>query len=98
ALVEALVTDAALLNDPSNPGKSLLQAFLAVAQRGVSASYYDNKGAPLASGIAATADTADPTNGVAGTASCRFEGYLQVPIDGPYRFFVQLGNTGAQAR
>ena len=40
SLTEALVTDAALLNDPTNPGISLLGAFLSVGQQGVSAAYY----------------------------------------------------------
>jgi hypothetical protein len=100
SLTEALVTNAALLNDPSNPGKSLLQSFLAAGQPGVSASYYSSPnpvGTPQAAGIAATADTADPTNSKPGTASAHFEGYLQVPTDGPYRFFAELGDVGAAA-
>src|SRR5439155_24154108 len=32
-----------------------------------------------------------------GTASAHFEGYLQVQTDGPYRFFAELGDTGAGA-
>ena len=60
SLTEALITDAALLNDPSNPGKSLLQTFLAVGQRGVSASYYDKNNGLLSSEIAVTPDKADP--------------------------------------
>ena len=66
---------------------------------GVSASYYSSAnetGSPQASGIAATTDTVDPTNSVAGTQSCHFEGYLQAPTDGPYRFFAELGNLGAK--
>ncbi|HLJ88497.1 MAG TPA: neuraminidase-like domain-containing protein [Candidatus Angelobacter sp.] len=97
---EPLVTDAGLLNDPSDPGHSLLQAFLAVGQQGVSASYYASanlSGNPQSTGLATTADTADATNSVPGTASCRFEGYLQVPTDGPYRLFAELGNSNAQA-
>jgi ABC toxin N-terminal region/Neuraminidase-like domain/Salmonella virulence plasmid 28.1kDa A protein len=97
SMTEALVTDAALLNDPNNPGKSLLQTFLGVGQSGVSAHYYDKSTALLASGIAATADTADPTNSVAGAVSCHFEGFLQASTDGPYRFFAELGNAGVQA-
>jgi hypothetical protein len=97
ALTEALATDAALLNDPNNPGKSLLAAFLAAGQPGVSAWYYDKNSALVASGIAATADTSDPTNSVAGAVRCHFEGYLQTSTDGPYRFFTELGNAGAQA-
>jgi ABC toxin N-terminal region len=96
SLLEALVTDAALLNDPSSPGRSLLQTFLAAGRQGVSASYFDANSALLASGIAATTDTADATNSVAGAVSSHFEGYLQVPTDGPYRFFAQLGNVGVQ--
>jgi len=99
-LTEALITDAALLSDPTNIGKSLLGAFLAVGQQGVNASYYSSgngTGTPLAGGIAATTDTADSTNSQAGTASAHFEGYLQVPTDGSYRFFAELGDIGAAA-
>jgi Salmonella virulence plasmid 28.1kDa A protein len=98
SLTEALVADAAFLNDPSNPGKSLLQAFLAVDQPGVTAAYYDKNSTLLASGTAATADTSDLTNSVPGAVSCHFEGFLQAATDGPYRFFVELGNTGVQAQ
>jgi hypothetical protein len=99
-LTEALVTNAALLSDPANIGKSLLGAFLAVAQTGISASYYSSAngtGTPQAAGIAATTDTADPTNSQPGTASAHFEGYLQAPTDGSYRFFAELGDIGAAA-
>ena len=95
SLVSTLITDSALLSDPSNPGKSLLATFLALGQTGVSATYYDGSGNVLASGTAATTDTSDPTNNIAGTAKAHFEGYLQVPTDGPYRFFAELGDTGA---
>jgi hypothetical protein len=99
SLTEALATDAALLNDPSNPGKALLGAFLAIGTEGVSAAYYptpDESGPPQASGIAATTDTADPTNNKPGTSSAHFEGYMQVSTDGPYRFFAELGNLNAK--
>jgi hypothetical protein len=99
-LTEALVTDSALLSDATNPGKPLLDAFLAVGQQGVSASYYastDGTGSPRATGLAATTATSDPTNNNPPTASAHFEGYLQVPIDGPYRFFAELGDPGAAA-
>lgn len=100
SLIEALVTDAALLSDPSSPGESLLKSFLAISEQGLSASYYTSPtpvGAPQASGVAASADTADPSNSVPATGSCRFEGYLQVPANGPYRFFAVLGDTDAAA-
>lgn len=98
-VTEALVTDTALLSDPSNPGKSLLDSFLAVGQQGVSASFYttpDQSGAPQATGTAATTDTADLVHGNIATQSAHFEGFLQVPTDGPYRFFAELGNQNAQ--
>ena len=103
SLTGALLTDAGLLTDPSNPGKSLLASFLAIGRPGVTATYLasaDGSGAPLATGTAATVDTADPTNpnaGHPGTGSARFEGVLLVPTDGPYRFFVELGNQNARA-
>jgi peptidoglycan hydrolase-like protein with peptidoglycan-binding domain len=100
SLTDALMTDAALLSDPNNPGKSLMGNFLDLAQPGLSAAYFtsvDTSGAAQTSGIAATADTADPTNSKLGTQSARFDGYLQVTTDGPYRFYAELGNTGAAA-
>ena len=99
-LTEALVTDAALLSDPSNPGTSLVGTFLAGGAPGVSALVYvstDGTGPSQSGGIAVTTATTDPTNSKSGTASARFEGYLQVPTDGPYRFFAELGDTDAAA-
>lgn len=101
-LTEALVTDAALLTDPANRGRSLLEAFLAVGERGVTASYYaspDQTGPALSTGTAAAPDTTDPSNpnaNKAGTGSAHFGGYLEVPTDGPYRFFAELGNKNAE--
>jgi hypothetical protein len=97
SLTAALVTDTALLSDPSNPGKSLQGSFLGLAQHSVSGSYFKDDGTLLASNIAATADTADAPPSAAGMASCTFSGYLQVPTDGPYRFFAELGDVGATA-
>jgi hypothetical protein len=94
-LTEALVTDAALLADPSDAGKSLLGAFLSAGQSGVTATYYDSGGNILLTSSAATVDTHDPTTNMPGALRVRFEGYLQVPTDGPYRFFAELGNSGA---
>jgi hypothetical protein len=100
SLTGALLTDSALLSDPCNPGKSLLGAFLTLALQGVSASYYaspDGTSNPQDSGVATTADTADATNQKGGAASAHFEGYLQVPTDGPYRFFAELGDKDSAA-
>jgi hypothetical protein len=94
SLTGSLITDAGLLSDPSDPGKSILDTFLATANQGVTATYWtssDQSGAVLASDTPATADTAGhPT-----ARSARFEGYMQVPVDGPYRFFAELGNVNA---
>jgi len=97
-LTEALVTNPALLSNPASAGTSLLSAFLALEQPGISALFYptvDGSGPSQSGGIAATVDTADPTNSKPATASARFEGFLQVPTDGPYRFFAELADTGA---
>jgi len=101
SLTGALLTDAGLLADPNRPGKSLLGSFLAVRQTGVSASYFasaDGSGTASAAGVLATVDTADATNPdvlYAGAGSAHYEGYFEVPTDGPYRFFATLGNQGA---
>ena len=97
SLTASLVTDPAFLYDPSNPGQALLGAFMATAQPGVSALFYtspDQSGTAVTA-IAATADTADPSAGSIAVGSAHFEGYLQVAIDGPYRFFAELGNQQA---
>lgn len=100
-LTESLVTDAALLSDPTTKGTSLLGAFLAAGQQAVSALFYpsvDGSGPSQSGGTASTTTTADPTNTKPLiTKSAHFEGYLQVPTDGPYRFFAELGDTGAAA-
>lgn len=100
-LTESLVTDAALLSDPTSKGTSLLGAFLAAGQPGVSALFFssaDGTGPSQSGGVAATTSTSDPINTTPlTTRSAHFEGYLQVPTDGPYRFFAELGDTGAAA-
>ena len=103
SLTVALLTPPGILADPGYPGHFLQDAFLVLGQQGVSASYYastDESGPALVSaGItAAGADVSDPSNtsGVHSTGSAHFEGYLQVPTDGPYRFFAELAQAGAK--
>jgi len=97
ALTGALLTNAALLSDPNNLGKSLLKSFLAIAEQGVTATFYKADGSVLASGMASSVDTADPVNsGSNQTDSAHFEGYFQVATDGPCRFFAQLGDPNAE--
>lgn len=98
SLVAALVTDTALLSDPSNPGKALQGSFLGLGQPGISASWYKSDGTLLASNITATADTSAAPTAAAGFSTATFTGYLQVPTDGPYRFFAELGDIGATAQ
>ena len=57
----------------------------------------DGSGPSQSGGIAATTNTADPTNSKPATRSAHFEGYLQVATDGPYRLFAELGDIGASA-
>jgi len=100
SLIERLATDAALLSDPSEAGKPVLNSLLSLEQQGVSVSCFtstNGSGAPQATGTAATADTADPIVNQPGIHSAHFEGYMQVPTDGPYRFFAELGDAGAAA-
>jgi len=85
-LTEALMTDGALLVDPTQPDSVLADAFLAAGDSGVSAAFFaapDGSGQPLEDGLLATVDTAGKP---AGANSARFAGYLQVPAAGPYRF------------
>jgi hypothetical protein len=87
-LTEALMTDGALLVDPTEPDSTLVEAFTAANDQGISAAFFassDASGAPLEMRRVATADTLDKPSGV---NSVRFEGYLQVPSAGPYRFFA----------
>jgi hypothetical protein len=100
SLIAALLTNPTVLSDPAQPGSSLLPAFAAAAQNGVSVWYFSSPaeiGSALAPGTAVTTDTADIAQPKpAGTNSAHFEGYLEVPADGPYRFFAELTNQNAQ--
>jgi hypothetical protein len=98
SLTAALVTDTALLSDPSNPGKALQSSFLGLGQPGISASWLKSDGTLLASNITVTADTAVAPAAAAGFSQVVFTGYLQVPTDGAYRFFAELGDIGATAQ
>ncbi len=98
ALVEALVSDARLLGDP----QALQEAFSATSERGVSATFFDGAGAELGTKLFADADTAlkdqnrNPLE-PAGSNSARFEGYLEVPAPGAYRFYMALDKQNAEA-
>lgn len=92
-LVEALVTNAGLLADPTDPGSALADAFAAAGDRGVSATFFDNLGTPLETRLVASPDT---TGKPAGAEGARFEGYIQVSSAGPYRFFASMSEQDAE--
>jgi hypothetical protein len=102
-LVESLVTDERLLADP----EALLNALAATDERGVSAAFFDSDDgsgqAQPARPVLTSADTAlkgdRDTEGhaLAPANSARFDGYLEVPASGVYRFYVEL-RPGAEAK
>lgn len=96
-LIQALTTDATLLADPTAPGAPLVDAFASTLAEQVDVTFYastDGTGPALLAVTSAAADTASkpPT-----TRSAHIEGYFEVPSPGPYRFFVDLTNSGATA-
>ncbi len=100
-LIESLLTDKRLLGDP----QSLLETFTATGERGVTATFFaspDGTGAALATLVFADADTGmkdasgSPLKPPAANSG-RFEGYLEVPAPGTYRFFVALAKQNAEA-
>jgi hypothetical protein len=99
-ILETLITNSALLKDPtSRSDETLCDAFVAAEKNGISAAFYsssDGSGSALKTTIATTANTkAKPSR--ADTNSARFEGFLEVEADGPYRFFIVFENSGAEA-
>jgi ribosomal protein L7/L12 len=99
-LVESLATDERLLAMPG--GGPLLTSLAATGERGVSAEFFDSddlSGAPqAAAAVVRSADVAlKDTHDTDAAGSARFEGYLEVPVPGAYRFFVELDRQGAEA-
>ncbi|MFL6255988.1 MAG: neuraminidase-like domain-containing protein, partial [Pyrinomonadaceae bacterium] len=95
-LTEALLTDASLLADPTSPDGTLLDAFAAADESGVSASFFtssDGSGVTLEAGPISSPDTAQ---GPSGANSARFEGYLEVATTGAYRLFATASKQGAE--
>ena len=102
ALAEMLLVDSRLLTDPSQSGKLLLDAFAASGERGVSAKFFGSSGTQLGQTITTeTADTAIKVDNTpvkpAGAKSARFEGYIEVPATGAYRFFVVFTTQNSTA-
>lgn len=106
ALTEALLTDTRLLRDPSQAGdpQPLLKAFEAAGERGVTATYRITGDAQEYTLGLLTADTEihDPETDERllpeELTDARFEGYLEVPATGAYRFFVVCERVDVRAK
>ncbi len=96
-LVESLVTDERLLTAVDN--SSLLMSFVSVGERGVSAVFSSSDDLSDISGATgAVVRSADVSLGdLPSINSARFDGYLEVPASGVYRFYVELGGQDAEA-
>jgi hypothetical protein len=97
ALVESLLSDKILLADPTQNDQTLLDAFTATGPRGITATFSasaDGSGPALATVTSPDADTAIKP---VGTNSAQFDGYLEVPAAGAYRFYAVLGKQNAAA-
>ncbi len=105
AFIESLLNDPALLSDPTQNTQSLLNAFTATAERGLSTTFFasaDGTGAPslnvmLIDANTALKDSAGSALKPPGSNSARIEGYLEVPTAGAYRFFATLSKQNAEA-
>lgn len=106
ALVERLVTDERLL--ATSDSIPLLASFAATGQRGVSATFFDSDdlsgAAQAATPVVRSANTAlkdtqdEAGNPLNSAGSARFEGYLEVPAPGAYRFYIELDKQNAEAK
>lgn len=104
-LVESLITDERLLAMAGS--KSLLTSFKPTGERGVSVACFDSDdlsgAAQAATAVVRSADTSlQDTHDAAGNPltpanSARFEGYLEVPTPGAYRFYIELDKQNAEA-
>lgn len=105
-LLESLITDERLLALGTRGGsrQPLLHAFSDTAEHGLTARFFaaaDGSGPELAAATLADAETGlqDGQGRAlrpAGANSARFEGYLEVPAPGAYRFYVRLDRKDAQ--
>lgn len=100
ALVEALVKDNQLLGDP----QPLKEAFTSTAEYGLNVTFFESpagEGEPLVTLVFNDAETSlsDTKNVPKPTdAKCAlFEGYLEVPTPGDYRFYAAFKNKDGKA-
>lgn len=92
-VVESLLTDKAVLSTAS----PLLDPLAALAGQGLTVRYVAANGQVLRSQPTKQADTAAVSAAPAGTTELLFEGCLEVPASGAWRFFVELDKAGAKA-
>jgi hypothetical protein len=104
SLAKTLLTNTGILSDPTQPAASsgpLLAAFQAAADNGVTVTYYSDgtESTSMGSATLTTANTDSITNPnkPANVNSARFEGYMEFPADGPYKFTVTLPNNNSSA-
>jgi hypothetical protein len=101
SLVQALVTDPDLLNDPSQPGVPLTDTFFTLADNNVDISSFasnDGSGVPLAALSSASGSVTAASQPPPAPNSIHEEGYFEVPISGRYRFFALMAKSGGGAR
>ncbi|MBD1847608.1 hypothetical protein H6F89_30255 [Cyanobacteria bacterium FACHB-63] len=100
ALVESLLTDSRLLGDP----QTLVEAMSKLGEIGVSATFFstvDGTGNGQKINLSDVDTSLKDIEGKPlkpeGTNSARFEGYLEVPTPGAYRFNIELDKQNASA-
>ena len=100
-LLESLISDKRLLAVPG----AMINSFAATAEQGLNATFWasaDGTGAPLSPISLDDADTGAKDGAgnplkPAGADSARLDAYVEVPVPGAYRFYVQLDKQNAQA-
>lgn len=90
-VVESLLTNKVVLNTAS----PLLDPLAALASQGLTVRYFAANGQELGSQITKHADTAAMPAAPAGTTALMIEGSLEVPANGPWRFYVELDKANA---
>lgn len=98
ALVESLLADERMINDQG----ALVNAFARMGRSGVSTTFYDAGAAVIGRTILNDTTTRSDGGGVppvrpAAATGVDMEGYIEVPVGGPYRFHVELDKTNATA-
>jgi hypothetical protein len=100
SLVQTLTCNSELLNDPAEPDKKLADRFFSLTDsRFDTNSYASNDGSGSPIGAAGSTSASPPTQGQppGNPNSVRYDGYFEVPVTGPYRFYAQIAKSGANA-